>query len=271
MNDLKALMRENVAAPPPEHLDVDVAGGRRAPPGPRPAHSGRRRRRLLVAGVVAVAAITLAAGHRPRRNGRPSGRRRTRPRSSLADAAQGVEGRDYEVLTTYTNEDLDADNGQYLDGVTDDGLVLFRDGPRGGPAPPPVRPAGPRDRRGTGCRTCRWAGAHLAGRARRRAAGAAQPPAAAAGRAPRLRVRPRHAGVEHRAVAGPAAASSCLGAPAGTGRPALRARAGHPGSASRGRLADQAGGDAEDADAEGDTYRLWSVSLTDGPTSATRS
>jgi hypothetical protein len=33
------------------------------------------------------------------------------------------------VLSSYTNEDLSADNGQYYDGVTDDGLILFRDGP----------------------------------------------------------------------------------------------------------------------------------------------
>ena len=45
VNDLKALMRDNVAAPPPEHLDVDAlvtagrgrvrAGGRRSRAVPR--------------------------------------------------------------------------------------------------------------------------------------------------------------------------------------------------------------------------------------------
>jgi hypothetical protein len=48
----------------------------------------------------------------------------------LADATQAVEGRDYRVLASYTNENLDRDNGQYLDGLTDDGLLLLRDGPR---------------------------------------------------------------------------------------------------------------------------------------------
>ena len=48
----------------------------------------------------------------------------------LTDARPAVAGTDYRVLTSYTNEDLNADNGQYFDGVTDDGLILFRDGPR---------------------------------------------------------------------------------------------------------------------------------------------
>ena len=46
----------------------------------------------------------------------------------VADAAPAVEGTDYRELASYTNEDLDADNGEYFDGVTDDGLVLFREG-----------------------------------------------------------------------------------------------------------------------------------------------
>jgi hypothetical protein len=50
----------------------------------------------------------------------------------LADAAPAIEDADYRVLASYENENLDRDNGQYFDGVTDDGLVLFRDGPRMG-------------------------------------------------------------------------------------------------------------------------------------------
>ena len=52
------------------------------------------------------------------------------PTMALADAQRAVEGRDYRVLASYTNENLDRDNGQYFDGVTDDGQILFRDGPR---------------------------------------------------------------------------------------------------------------------------------------------
>lgn len=43
---------------------------------------------------------------------------------------EAVKGRDYRVLASHTNENLNRDNGQYFDGVTDDGLILFRDGPR---------------------------------------------------------------------------------------------------------------------------------------------
>ncbi len=39
-----------------------------------------------------------------------------------------MEGADYRVLASHTNDNLNRGNGQYLDGVTDDGLVLFRDG-----------------------------------------------------------------------------------------------------------------------------------------------
>ena len=72
---------------------------------------------------------------------------------NLADAAPAVEGRDFEVLASYTNEDLDRENGQYFDGVTDDGLILFRDGPRSDQRIA-VGAHGPRDwRRRTGCPT----------------------------------------------------------------------------------------------------------------------
>lgn len=36
------------------------------------------------------------------------------------------------MLASHTNHNLDRDNGQYFDGVTDDDLILFRDGPRMG-------------------------------------------------------------------------------------------------------------------------------------------
>lgn len=132
VNDLKALMRENVAEPPPEHLDVAslVTAGR----------SRVRRRRgavvggaaLATVGVVAVAALALPGGGTTADEGPAERPTPDAPTIALADADRAVEGRDYELLYDYTNRDLDADNGQYLDGVTDDGLVLFRDGPRAG-------------------------------------------------------------------------------------------------------------------------------------------
>jgi hypothetical protein len=129
VNELSQLMRDTVAHPP--HDDRDLAAVLR---------TGRRRVRrrrarfvggtaLAAVGVVGVVAmlrpqpvpIEAAAGVIPE----PSG-----PVLRLSDATSAVEGRDYRALASYTNEDLDADNGQYFDGVTDDGLILFRDGPR---------------------------------------------------------------------------------------------------------------------------------------------
>lgn len=127
MNDLKDLMRQNVAAPPPDHVDLDslVDAGRR--------RVRTRRVRTGVAtvaavGVIAVGGSLLPSGTPPEQSSAaptPSG-----PTLTLADARTAVEGQDFRELAAYTNEDLNADNGQYFDGVTDDGLILFRDGPR---------------------------------------------------------------------------------------------------------------------------------------------
>jgi hypothetical protein len=129
VNDLTQLMRENVADPPPDHLDVDavVRAGRRRVHGRRAAVAGTAA--VLVAGVVAGTTSLLPSGSEhaspAERPPAPDG-----PTLRLADAEQAVEGRDYEVLASHTNTNLDRDNGQYFDGVTDDGLILFRDGPR---------------------------------------------------------------------------------------------------------------------------------------------
>jgi hypothetical protein len=129
VNDLKQLLRDNVADAPTDHVDVAslVAAGRRRVRVRRTGAAGGAA--LLVAGVVAIAAIgapsgsddTAAATHPPAPDA---------PTITLAGARPAVAGRDYEVLASHTNKDLDRDNGQYFDGVTDDGLILFRDGPR---------------------------------------------------------------------------------------------------------------------------------------------
>lgn len=128
VNELRELMREASAIPPQDRTDVADVLGR-----------GRRRVRVrrvailagtsLAAGTIALGSVAwldpapadLAAAGVPR----PVG-----PTVHLTDAGPAVEGQDYRELAAYTNEDLEADNGQYFDGVTDDGLVLFRDGPR---------------------------------------------------------------------------------------------------------------------------------------------
>ncbi len=131
VNELRELMHRAVDSPPddPTDLGAVLAGGRR---------TARRRRRTVTASVAAVAAVTLTAGVLTAGGGsdpdrvagnvvpRPDG-----PVVRLDDATVGAEGEDYDVVSSYANPDLDAGNGQYYDGVTEDGLILFRDGPRG--------------------------------------------------------------------------------------------------------------------------------------------
>ena len=127
VNDLRELMRENVAAPPPDHLDVAglVRTGRRRVRVRRVAVAGGSA--LVVAAVVAATSIGLSPGS-DRAEPSEAPPRPDAPTITLADATQAVEGTDYRVLASYTNDNLNRGNGQYLDGVTDDGLVLFRDG-----------------------------------------------------------------------------------------------------------------------------------------------
>lgn len=131
VNDLKELMRANVAAPPPEHLDLDglVTAGRRRVRTRRTLVGGGAA--LLVAGVLVGTSVSWSGSTDA--NGPDAADRRPTPSGPvlrLADATPAVEGTDYRVLAQHTNDNLDRDNGQYFDGVTDDGLILFRDGPR---------------------------------------------------------------------------------------------------------------------------------------------
>jgi hypothetical protein len=127
VNELRELLRSNADAGPQDPVDLS-----------RVLRSGRRRvrrRRLTAIGGTALASAAVvgltslvwpsppdldAAGVPVPRG----------PVLRLADAVDAVEGEDYRVLASHTNDNLEADNGQYFDGVTDDGLVLFRDGPR---------------------------------------------------------------------------------------------------------------------------------------------
>ncbi len=126
VNELRDVLREATDRPP--HESGDLAQVLRA---------GRRRVRLrraatvggtaLAAGAIGVASMSwwnpapadLAAAGVPRPDG---------PTIRLAEARPAAEGTDYRELASYTNEDLESDNGDYFDGVTDDGLVLFRQG-----------------------------------------------------------------------------------------------------------------------------------------------
>ena len=126
VNELRELMREATDRPPQDPSDLRALVG-----------SGRRRLRVrratqvgasaLAAGAIAMASMSwlnpspadLAAAGVPRPDG---------PTIRLAESSPAVQGTDYRTLTSYTNEDLESDNGEYFDGVTDDGLVLFREG-----------------------------------------------------------------------------------------------------------------------------------------------
>ena len=131
VNDLEELMRANVAAPPPDHLDLNalvVAGRGRL----------RRRRRLITGGaaVLVVGAVAGSAFGLPSTGAGQDDATAARPPAPsgpvvrLADAQRAVEGRDYQVLAQHTNDNLDRENGQYFVGVTDDGMILYQDGPR---------------------------------------------------------------------------------------------------------------------------------------------
>ena len=264
VNELKALMRENVDAPPPDHLDLAevTAAGRRRLARRRTGVVGGAA--LLTAAVVTTAAVAWPDGGPPPATWPRSDRCRTRPTISLGDATTAVVDRDLRVLTSHTNRNLDRDNGQYLDGVTDDGLVLFRDGPRADRLLRGSRCWTPRRASATGCRT-RDSARCRPGRSSSAPTGWCSPAPAPAPTGPAAacpRPRPFDAGVDDGRLAD-AARRRPLRGPDRTRRPALRVGGEHPGAPPEGGWPVGEGGEAEDAEADGDTYRLWSVSLTD--------
>ncbi|WP_210650270.1 hypothetical protein [Nocardioides sp. SYSU D00065] len=260
VNELRELLREASARPPQDRGDLAAVLG-----------TGRRRVRrrragvagagALTAGVVAVASVTwidpaprdLESAEIPR----PAG-----PTIRLTEARPAVEGTDYRDLTTYTNEDLDTDNGQYFDGVTDDGLVLFRDGPRSGQLNPRFALMDPATRRKEWLPrlavgqsqfwsaelsedrlvllTLDTAAAHVFDRDTRQWSSTSWPSLSGG----------RGWGVRLPSV-GPDGRLYVL-VPATQGR------------IPEGGWPMGSDGEADDADAEGDTFDLWSVSLTDG-------
>lgn len=126
VNELRELMRDATDRPPHDPGDLRALLG-----------AGRRRvrvRRAVRAGGTALAVGALALGANTFVNPLPADLaaagvpRPDAPTARLADARPAVAGQDYRELASWTNEDLESDNGEYFDGVTDDGLVLFREG-----------------------------------------------------------------------------------------------------------------------------------------------
>lgn len=127
VNELRELLRDNVASPPHDDGDLSAVlrNGRRRV---------RRRRLASVGGTAIVAAavvgLTSFVWPSPPDLDAAGVPRPDAPALRLAEAREAVEGRDYGLLASYTNTNLEADNGQYFEGVTGDGRILFRDGPR---------------------------------------------------------------------------------------------------------------------------------------------
>ena len=129
VNDLRDLLSGTVASPPHDDLDLEtvLAGGRSRVRHRRFAFFGGAA--LATAAVVVTGSFVLVDPGTPdvAASGVPQP---DAPTLRLADAVTAVEGTDYRVLASNANENLNRDNGQYFEGMTDDGLILFRDGPR---------------------------------------------------------------------------------------------------------------------------------------------
>src|SRR5690606_12185628 len=108
VNELRELLHENVATPPAERGDLAavLAGGRRRV---------RRRRLTAVAGTAvasaAVVGLSTVAWPGPPDLGAAGVPRPDAPTLRLTDARVAVEGDDYRVLASHTNDNLNQDNG----------------------------------------------------------------------------------------------------------------------------------------------------------------
>jgi hypothetical protein len=132
VNELRTMLHDTVRVPPADGTDVrDILGAARG--------RVRRRRATAALGVAALAvcvgatpALVGALGDLTGTTGGPAaGTPPVGPVMHVADATPAAEGRDYEVLTTLVNENLEIGNGKYFVGVTDDGRIVVQDGPHG--------------------------------------------------------------------------------------------------------------------------------------------
>lgn len=257
VNELRELMREASGNPPQDHGDV-----------PALLQRGRRRvrvRRVVAIGGTSLAAGAIALGSVAWLNPSPADLAAagvpdvTGPSVRLADARPAVDGQDYRELASHTDEDLNHDNGQYFDGVTDDGLILFRDGPRMGQLYPRYALMDP----STGKKE--WLPQLDIGQTQTRAIELNEERLVLVSLGKAVvyvfdRDTGRWSGLTWPEL--PQTAETWGSALGPDGRLYLRVPATH-GSPPPGGWPIGPGGEADDADAEGETFDLWSVSLDD--------
>lgn len=124
VNELRTLLHESSEHAPYAAFDATALL--------RAGRSRTRRRRAVVVGTAAALVATIVGGSALAldRNG-PDRAMPAPPLPQdgrtlhLADASTA----DLEPVFTHVNEDLQQFNGQYVDGITTDGLAVFRDGP----------------------------------------------------------------------------------------------------------------------------------------------
>lgn len=263
VNDLRDLLNDNVTSPPHDHLEMRavLARGRRRV---------RRRRLAALGGTAVVTAVLVATASLTSLNSEPPDfasagvPQPDAPTLRLDDARLAVQGTDYRVLASHVNENLNRDNGQYFDGVTDDGLLLFRDGPRMDSLHHRFALLDP----ATGKKD--WLPDLDVGRTQTRVVDLGQE---------QLVLVTSEGGLEADLVVhvfdrelrqwstvrwpGLPAVENRFGAVLGPDERLYVPVPAHQGQAPEGGWPMGPDGEADDADAEGDTYRLWSASLTD--------
>ncbi len=127
--DLRDLLDASVASPPTDHLDLAAV-----------VHQGRRRvrrrRHVVVGSVVAATVVAVAAPLAlPRLTGSTGAPAAGTPPVGkvvhLSAATDARPGRDYALLSTLTNPDLNSGNGTRIVALTVSGRAVVQDGPHG--------------------------------------------------------------------------------------------------------------------------------------------
>jgi len=127
VNELRSLLNESSENAP--YAAFDAVAVLRA------GRSRTRRRRASAIGVSAALVATVVVGSTLVLDGNGPGNaapatRSTAPVGPVLHLDDAVPA-DLEPIFTHVNKNLNEANGQYVDGITTDGLAIFRDGPHG--------------------------------------------------------------------------------------------------------------------------------------------